>query len=102
MRAGHFLTQLEQDWKSPVWRTLIDRLSNSFPLVRYDQRGTGLSDPKPPSFELDRLVDDLEAVADAAGLDRFPIFAASQGVPVAIAFSVRCPERVSKLVLYGG
>ena len=102
LRAGHFLTHLEHDRESPVWRPLIDRLSGSFTLVRYDQRSTGLSDPAPPALTLDALADDLEAVADAAGLDRFPVFAASQGVPVAIAFAVRRPERVSRLVLYGG
>lgn len=102
LRAGHFLTHLEHDWKSPVWRPLLDRLNARFTLTRYDQRGTGLSDPNPPSFKLERLVDDLEAVADVAGLEKFPIFAASQGVPVAIAFSIRHPERVSKMVLYGG
>lgn len=102
MRAGHFLTHLERDWESPVWRPLLDRLGASFRVTRYDQRGTGMSDHAPDQLSLDALVDDLEAVADAAGLDRFPIFAASQGVPVAIAFAVRCPARVSGLVLYGG
>ncbi|PWE32606.1 hypothetical protein DDZ14_09435 [Maritimibacter sp. 55A14] len=102
LRAGHFLTHLELDWKSPVWRPFLDRLGSSFSVTRYDQRGTGLSDPSPPDLSLERLADDLEAVADAAGLDRFPILAASQGVPVAVAFAARCPERVSRLVLYGG
>jgi DNA-binding winged helix-turn-helix (wHTH) protein len=102
MRAGHFLTHLELDWSSPIWRPMLDRLGQSFTLTRYDQRSTGLSDPNPPSLELDRLCDDLEAVADAVGLERFPIFAASQGVPVSIAFAVRNPHRVSGLVLYGG
>jgi pimeloyl-ACP methyl ester carboxylesterase len=102
LRAGHFLTHLEYDWESPVWRPLLDRLGRSFSVTRYDQRSTGLSDPSVPSLSLDRLVDDLEAVANAAGLDRFPIFAASQGVPVSIAFAARHPERVSCLSLYGG
>ncbi|WP_343116211.1 alpha/beta fold hydrolase [Ostreiculturibacter nitratireducens] len=102
MRAGHFLTNLELDWKSPIWRPLLSRLGERFSVTRYDQRSTGLSDPAPKSLALDRLAEDLEAVADAAGLDRFPIFATSQGVPVAVAFAARHPERVSGLVLYGG
>jgi len=102
LRAGHFLTHLALDWESPVWRPLLERLGRSFTVTRYDQRGTGLSDPPPVTLSLERLVDDLEAVADAACLDRFPIFAASQGVPVALAFAVRRPERVSAMVLYGG
>ena len=102
LRSGHFLTHLELDWESPIWRPLLDRLGQSFTVTRYDQRSTGLSDPDPPSLDIERLTDDLEAVADAAGLDRFPIFAASQGVPVAITFAARHPERVSGLVLYGG
>jgi DNA-binding winged helix-turn-helix (wHTH) protein len=102
LRAGHFLTHLEFDWDSPVWRPLLDRLGAAFSVTRYDQRSTGLSAPSVPSLCLDRLVEDLEAVADAAGLDRFPIFAASQGVPVAIAFSARNPDRVSCMSLYGG
>jgi pimeloyl-ACP methyl ester carboxylesterase len=102
LRAGHFLTHLERDWSSPVWRPMLDRLATGRRLVRYDQRGTGLSDPRPPTLTLDAMVADLTAVADAAGADRAPIFAASQGVPVAIAFAAACPDRVSRLVLYGG
>lgn len=102
LRAGHFLTHLEDEWRSPIWRPFLKRLSTSFTLTRYDQRGTGLSEPSPPSLALERMCDDLEAVADAAGLDRFPIFAASQGVPIAIAFAAKRPHRVSRLVLYGG
>jgi len=102
LRAGHFLTHLELDWQSPVWRPLLERLGSSFRVTRYDQRGTGLSDPDPPTRDIDALTDDLEAVADAAGLTRFPIFAASQGVPVSLSFVARRPARVTALVLYGG
>ncbi len=110
LRAGHWLTHLELDWASPVWRPLLDALGESFSITRFDQRGTGLSerpgseeDPDGPMrLDLETMTDDLEAVADAAGLDRFPIFAASQGVPVAISFAVRRPERVTALLLYGG
>lgn len=101
LRAGHWLTHLELDWASPIWRPMLDRLGQSFRLTRYDQRRTGLSEAG-ADLSLDAFVDDMEAVADAAGLDRFPIFAASQGVPVAVAFAARHPDRVTGLVLYGG
>ena len=102
LRAGHFLTHLEYDRRSVIWRPLIDALEARFSLTRYDQRGTGMSEPDVTDFTLDRLVEDLGAVADAAGLDRFPIFAASQGVPVSLAYAARHPDRVTRLVLYGG
>ena len=102
LRAGHFLTHLDFDRRSAVWGPLIAAFESRFSLTRYDQRGTGLSEPEAADFSLDRLVEDLGAVADAAGLDRFPIFAASQGVPVSLAFAVRHPERVTRMVLYGG
>lgn len=102
MRAGHFLTHLESDWTSVIWRPYLDSLGRNHTLVRYDQRGTGLSDSSLSGTDLERHVADLEAVADAADLDRFPIFALSQGVPVAIEFAARNPQRVSCLVLYGG
>ncbi|MBF9036508.1 alpha/beta fold hydrolase [Rhodobacterales bacterium HKCCE2091] len=102
MRAGHWLSHLEHDWDSPVWRPLLDRLSAGRRLVRYDPRGTGLSDRTLGEAELEGLTDDMETVADAAGLDRFPIFAISQSVPVALAFAARRPERVSRLCLLNG
>lgn len=102
MRAGHFLTHLEMDWNSLIWRPYLDALGQDHTLIRYDQRGTGLSDPVLSNIDLDNNVADLEAVANAAGLDRFPLVALSQGVPVAVQFAANHPERVSCLVLYGG
>jgi len=102
LRAGHFLTHLEMDWRSVIWRPYLDALGAAHTLVRYDQRGTGMSDPELTDTSLSAYVSDLKAVADAAGLDRFPVIALSQGVPVAISFAVKYPERVSALVLGGG
>ena len=102
LRGGHWLTHLEQDWRSPVWRPLLDALGRDFAVTRYDQRGTGLSGREVGRLDLEAMTDDMEAVADAAGLDGFPIYAASQAVPVAVNFAVRHPERVRRLVLYGG
>ena len=102
LRGGHWLGHLEHDWASPVWRPLLDRLSQGRRLVRYDPRGSGLSDPRMNGATVTELADDMEAVADAAGLDRFPIFAVSQSVPVALTLAARRPDRVSRLVLLNG
>jgi len=102
LRGSHWLTHLELDWHSPVWRPFLDALGRDFAVTRWDQRGTGMSARDVDDFGLERMTDDLEAVADAAGLDRFPVFAVSQAVPVAVNFAVRRPERVTRLVLYGG
>ena len=102
VRAGHWLTHLEHDWHSPVWRPMLDELGLHFQVTRYDQRGNGLSDWSVTDFSLDKFVDDLEAVVEAAGLDSFALFGSSQGAPIAIAYAVRHPERVSHLILLGG
>jgi pimeloyl-ACP methyl ester carboxylesterase len=102
VKVANWLSHLDYDWESPVWRHWLVELSRRFTLVRYDERGCGLSDWEVPRFSFDAWVDDLEAVVDAAGLDRFPLLGISQGGPVAIAYAVRHPERVSGLVVFGG
>ena len=102
VKAGHWLTHLEHDRQSPLWRPLLERLESRFRLVRYDQRGNGLSDWEVADFALARFVEDLEAVIEAAGLDRFALYGTSQGAPIAIAYAHRHPGRVSHLILHGG
>ena len=101
VKAANWLGHLAYDWESPVWRHWLAELSGRFRLVRYDERGCGLSDWDIGRFSFEDWVDDLEAVVDAAGLDRFPLLGISQGGPVAIAYAVRHPERVTHLVLLG-
>lgn len=101
VKTANWLTHLEFDWESPVWRHWLEALSRDHTLVRYDERGCGLSDREVGDLSFERWVEDLEAVADAAGLERFPLFGMSQGGPVALAYAARHPERVSRLVLYG-
>lgn len=101
VKAGHWMTHLERDWTSPVWRHWVSFLSQQHTLVRYDERGCGLSDRNCPDLSLERWVDDLEAVVDAAGVERFSLLGASGGGPVAIAYAARHPQRVTSLVLYG-
>lgn len=102
VRAGHFLTHLEKDWSSPVWGPYLKELSSRYSLIRYDQRGTGLSEAELKGTRIEDYVADLKAVVDAAGLETFPLVASSQGVPISIVFAAAYPERVSRLVLYGG
>ena len=102
LRGGHWLGHLEHDWSSPVWRPLLHRLGRAHRLVRYDPRGTGLSERRLNGATVEELADDMEAVADAAGLERFPIFAISQSVPVALTLAARRPDRVSRLILVNG
>ena len=87
--------------ESPVWRHWLESCPGTT-LVRYDERGCGLSDWKVEDLSFEAWVRDLEAVVDALGLERFPLLGISQGGPIAIAYAVRHPERVSHLVLYGG
>jgi pimeloyl-ACP methyl ester carboxylesterase/DNA-binding CsgD family transcriptional regulator len=102
VKAANYLTHLEHDWQGPVWRHWLDQLGRDHTLVRYDERGSGLSDRDVEDFSMAAWVADLEAVVDALGLERFPLLGLSQGVSVCVAYAVAHPERVSHLILYGG
>jgi pimeloyl-ACP methyl ester carboxylesterase/DNA-binding winged helix-turn-helix (wHTH) protein len=102
VKPANWMTHLEYDWESPVWRHWLRALSSDNTLVRYDERGNGLSDREVDDLSFDAWVRDLESVVDAAGLERFPLFGISQGCAVAVTYAVRHPERVTRLVLYGG
>ena len=101
LRAAHWLSHVEYDLESPIWRPWVAELSKRHTYIRYDQRGCGLSDWDVAEFSLDAWVGDLEAVADSLGLQRFPLLGMSQGGAIAIAYALRHPERVSRLVLVG-
>ena len=102
VKTGHWMTHIEFDLESPIWRHLYQELSRDHSFFRYDARGNGLSDREVPDITFEKFVDDLEAVVDAAGIDRFALLGISQGCAVSIAYAVRHPERVSHLVLLGG
>lgn len=102
LRAAHWMSHLQYEWESPVWRHWIDALSSQNTLIRYDERGNGLSDRDPPEVSFDAMVSDLESVAEAANLDRFALLGVSQSCAVSVAYAARNPERLSHLVLYGG
>jgi pimeloyl-ACP methyl ester carboxylesterase len=102
VKAPNWMNHLEFDARSPVWRHWLDRLSRDHCLVRYDARGNGLSDWKPPTLRFPDFVSDLGAVFDAAGVERAPLLGISQGAAVAVTYAARHPERVSALILCGG
>ena len=102
VKTGHWMTHIEFDFESPIWRHLYQELSRDHSFFRYDARGNGLSDRDVSDVTFEKFVDDLEAVVDAAGIDPFALLGISQGCAVSIAYAVRHPERVSHLVLLGG
>jgi pimeloyl-ACP methyl ester carboxylesterase/DNA-binding SARP family transcriptional activator len=101
VRASHWLGHLEFERQSPVWRHWTAEFSRQHTFIRHDDRGSGLSDWNPPELSFEAFVRDLEAVADAMGLERFPLIGSSKGGATAIAYAVRHPERVSHLILLG-
>ena len=100
VRVSGWLTGLEHDWQCAVSRPWLTELSLDHTLVRFDPRGSGLSDRSVQGLSLDDWVSDLEAVVDAAGLERFPLLGVGHGGAIAIAFAARHPERVTRLVLF--
>ncbi|MDZ5698625.1 alpha/beta fold hydrolase [Chelativorans sp. M5D2P16] len=102
VRAAHWMSHLQYDWESPVWCHWIDALSDGMTLVRYDQRGNGLSDWDVGDISFEAMFSDLETVVDAAGLQRFTLLGVSQSCAVSVRYAVRHPDRVSGLILYGG
>ena len=101
VKASNWLTHLDFEWGSPIWRHWYAELSRHHRLVRYDERGNGMSQREVDDVSFETWVCDLETVVDAAGLDRFPLLGISRGGSIAIAYAVKHPERVSHLVLYG-
>jgi pimeloyl-ACP methyl ester carboxylesterase/DNA-binding CsgD family transcriptional regulator len=101
VKVSNWLTHVEFDWQSPVWRHWLRELGRDHTLIRYDQRGCGLSDWDVAELSADLWLQDLETVVDAAGLQRFPLLGMSQGGPLAVRYAARHPERVSGLILLG-
>ena len=102
VKAANWLTHLEYDLESPVWRHWLEFLSDHFRLIRYDERGSGMSDWD-VELSFDRWMDDFERVVEAADLtEPFTLLGVSQGAAVSIAYAANHPERVSRMILYGG
>jgi DNA-binding winged helix-turn-helix (wHTH) protein/alpha-beta hydrolase superfamily lysophospholipase len=101
VKASNWLTHLDFEWGSPIWRHWLASLSAHHQVIRYDERGNGMSQRDVPDVNFDTWVRDLETVVDAAGIDQFTLLGISRGGPIAVAYAVKHPKRVSQLVLYG-
>jgi pimeloyl-ACP methyl ester carboxylesterase/DNA-binding CsgD family transcriptional regulator len=102
IKAANWLTHLELEWESPVWRHWIRFFSEHFHFIRYDERGCGLSDWEADELSIERWINDLEEVVDAAAPAKpFALLGISQGAAACIGYAVRHPERVSHMILYG-
>jgi len=96
-----WLSHLQFDWQSPVWRHYLVEFGRFATVIRFDERGHGLSDREVTDFSPSARLADLEAVVDDAGFDEFALMAMAQGGPIAIEYAVKHPERVTRLMLYG-
>ena len=101
VKASNWMIHLDYDWESPIWRHWWQGLSRRNRLIRYDERGCGLSQWDIDDFSLEAYVRDLETVVDSLGLERFPLLGISQGGRIAITYAARHTERVDRLILYG-
>ena len=102
VKAANWLNHIEEDWKSPVWRHWLHEFTRGHTLIRYDERANGMSDWDTPEISFDAFVDDLERVVESAGVETFDLLGISQGASVAIAYAVRHPHRVRRLLICGG
>lgn len=103
IKAANWLTHLEYEWESPVWRHWIRFFSDHFRFIRYDERGCGMTDRSVGDLSVERWVGDVEDIVAAANLtEPFTMLGISQGAAICVAYAVKHPERVSKLILYGG
>jgi DNA-binding SARP family transcriptional activator/pimeloyl-ACP methyl ester carboxylesterase len=96
-----FVSHLEKDWEEPRHAHYLERLGSMARLIRFDKRGTGLSDRPPGLPDLETRMDDVRAVMDAADSRAAVLFGYSEGAPMAILFAASYPERTRALILYG-
>jgi pimeloyl-ACP methyl ester carboxylesterase/DNA-binding CsgD family transcriptional regulator len=101
VKAANYMSHLEYAWDSPVWIHWLDELTREHTLIHSDERGTGLSNWDVEDLSFEAWVRDLEAVVDATGVTRFPLFAMSQAGAVAVAYAARHSDKVSHLILHG-
>ena len=95
-------SHIELEWQIPEWRHWYEHLTETYQIVRYDNRGSGLSTRAITTSSLETHIRDLEAVVDRLGLEKFALFGLYFNAPIAIAYAVRHPERVSHLILFCG
>ena len=96
------VSHLDMDWEFPLRADFIQRLSSMFRLIRFDKRGTGLSDRPTAMATLEQRADDIRAVMDAVGVDSAIILGVSEGASMAAMFAATHPERTRALLIWGG
>ena len=101
-KAPNYLNHIEYEWTSPFWGPFLAEFARNNRLVRFDQRGNGLSDWDIEKITPDAMIEDMEAVVAAAGLERFALFGISQGTAFSVRYATKHPERVSCLILFNG
>ncbi len=103
VKAANWLSHLEYEWESPLWKHWLHFFAGNFRFVRYDERGCGMSEWRDGELSTRIWTDDLEAVIDAADpKEPVTLLGISQGAVASIGYALRHPERVSRLILYGG
>jgi pimeloyl-ACP methyl ester carboxylesterase/DNA-binding CsgD family transcriptional regulator len=102
VKASNWLTHLEFDWESGIWGHWLEELGRTNTVIRYDQRGCGMSDRDVGELSLERWALDLETVIDAAGLEHCSLLGISGGAAIALSYAARNPTRVERIVAYGG
>jgi len=103
VKASNWLTHLEYDLESPAWSHWVNFFAAHFQFVRYDERGCGLTQRDAEDLSFERWIEDLEAVIESAGLEGpVALLGVSQGAATALAYAARHPERVSRIIVYGG
>lgn len=102
LKGPNWMNHLDYEWRSPIWQPLFSRLAKLCRLVRFDQRGNGLSDWEVETISENAMVGDMSTVAAAAGLNRFALLGISQGCSFSVRYAVEHPDQVTCLVLLGG
>jgi DNA-binding winged helix-turn-helix (wHTH) protein/alpha-beta hydrolase superfamily lysophospholipase len=101
VRAIDWLNHLDFEWKNPYRRHWFSQIMRHHTLLRYDQRGSGLSDWNVDDFSFERSLADFEELIATIGFDKFALVGSCQGGPIGAAYAARHPERVTQLILVG-
>jgi class 3 adenylate cyclase/pimeloyl-ACP methyl ester carboxylesterase len=101
-KAPNFLNHIEYEWGNPYWKDILTEFARQNTLVRFDQRGNGLSDWEVKHISIESMIEDMEAVVEAAGLNKFALFGISQGAGFSLRYAAKHPEQVSCIILFGG
>ncbi len=101
LKAPNYLNHIEYEWGAPFWGPFLSEFASQNRLIRFDQRGNGLSDWDVETIATDKMTEDMEAVVAASGLDKFALFGISQGAGFSVEYAAKHPDRVSCLILFG-